>query len=113
MVVLMRITVILGLVVLSLVGPISRPDARQGTEREVEILAERFSFTPSEVRVPLGGITESTWSRPLLRYRGVGGERHGGGRVRLVARAVRLRLPHGRPRGVLELGPVLLARHVL
>ena len=50
----MRITVILGLVVLSLVGPISRPDARQGTEREVEILAERFSFTPSEVRVPLG-----------------------------------------------------------
>ena len=50
----MRITIILGLVVLGLLGPMSRPDARQATEREVEIVAERFSFTPSEVRVPLG-----------------------------------------------------------
>lgn len=54
MVVLMRTTVILGLVIFSLLGSISRPDARQGTAREVEIVAERFSFTPSEVRVPLG-----------------------------------------------------------
>ena len=50
----MRITIILGLVVLGLLGSISRPDARQETAREVAIVAERFRFTPSEVRVPLG-----------------------------------------------------------
>ena len=55
----MRITIILGLVVLGLLGPISRPDARQATEREVEIVAERFSFTPSEVRVVMTLCTAS------------------------------------------------------
>ena len=50
----MRTTVILGLVIFSLLGSISRPDARQETAREVVIVAERFRFTPSEVRVPLG-----------------------------------------------------------
>jgi len=50
----MRTTVILGLVIFSLLGSISRPDARQETAREVAIVAERFRFTPSEVRVPLG-----------------------------------------------------------
>ena len=50
----MRTTVVLGLVIFSLLGSISRPDARQETAREVAIVAERFRFTPSEVRVPLG-----------------------------------------------------------
>ena len=54
MVVLMRRVFIWGLLVMSGMLAVSQIQAEQTNHRVVTILAERFSFTPSEIRVAVG-----------------------------------------------------------
>lgn len=50
----MRRLSVAGLVLLGLLGPTPYPKAQQVAVRKITIVAERFSFTPSEIRVPRG-----------------------------------------------------------
>ncbi len=60
MVVLMPIgrLLIVGLVTCGALATTTRPGAEPAADRVVTIVAERFRFTPSEVRVPLGTTLE-------------------------------------------------------
>lgn len=58
MVVLMRRILIVGLVTLGTLASTRHRDTEQVADSVVTIVAERFIFTPSEVRVPLGTTLE-------------------------------------------------------
>ena len=58
MVVLMRTVLIFGLVTFGVLTMTLHPGAEQTTDNVVTIIAERFSFTPSEVHVLIGTTLE-------------------------------------------------------